>query len=43
MPFDQVVSKPAEPKAGLVVAKTGSGNCANVDVRKTGRIGVAVF
>src|ERR1700726_1524558 len=42
-PFDQVVAELAEAKAGLVVAKTRSGNRANLDVRRTGRIGVAVF
>ena len=43
-PFDQVVSEPAEPKAGLVVAKTRSDDiAAQRGVGKTRRVGVAVF
>ena len=42
-PLDQVIAELTEPKAGLVVPKTRSGNGATMDVGITGRIGVAVF
>ena len=42
-PFDQVVAEPAEAEAGLVVAKSRSGDHAKPDIGITGRIGVAVF
>ena len=42
-PLDQVIAELTEPKAGLVVSKTRSGNGATMDVGITGRIGVAVL
>src|SRR5262249_18450179 len=42
--FYQVAAEPTEPKAGIVVAKTRSGNeAAQPDIGTTGRISVAVF
>ena len=41
--FDQIIAKLAQPEAGLVVAKTRSGEGATMNVGITGRIGVAVF
>ena len=42
-PLDQVIAELAQPKTGLVVAKTRSGKGATMNVGITGRIRVAVF